>query len=206
MWRVLPFTDDYEASDDGFIRSVDRYDKTGRFRRGVVLKQHINNRTQYPMVAICIDGKRKMFTVHTLVALTYPEICGIKLNGYEVLHLDGIRNNNNAHNLKWGSHTENMNDTQFKERSALSHKGQKAWNKGLKFSDDVKKRFSECQKGKTYINKRKKIAAIKNGVVIKIYDSIMIAAKDVCGNQSNIVACLKGRYSTSYGYTWKYVN
>lgn len=46
----------------------------------------------------------------------------------------------------------------------------------------------------------------KNDEFIKKYNSIIEIEKKLKYNRSNIIACAKGRISSSYGYKWKYAN
>ena len=66
-----------------------------------------------------------------------------------------------------------------------------------------------------YGNRNKKVALKKNKSIlqfdrnnnfIKQYNSITEVEKKINFNRSNIIACLKGRIPTAYGYKWKYIN
>lgn len=45
---------------------------------------------------------------------------------------------------------------------------------------------------------------IKSDKIIMEHKSISDAAKAVCGSQSNISACIKGKRKTAYGYLWAF--
>lgn len=70
--------------------------------------------TQYPnadgymQIRLYNNGSRGMRRVHLLVIAAFV---GPPLPGQECRHLDGNRTNNNANNLAWGTHSENMADT-----------------------------------------------------------------------------------------------
>ena len=56
------------------------------------------------------------------------------------------------------------------------------------------------------LNRRKPILQLdNNGVLIQEWDSATSfgkhIGKDVCGN---IIACIKGKQKTAYGYKWRY--
>lgn len=99
----------YQISSDGVIKSLDRvvnnnggYD----YRKGRVLKTAENR--GYLQVALCKNGKTKTHKVHQIVARAFPEICGEWFEGCEIDHIDGMRNNNKAINLKTCTKSENM--------------------------------------------------------------------------------------------------
>ena len=54
-------------------------------------------------------------------------------------------------------------------------------------------------------SKSKKVGQYKDGLLIKIYNATIDVEKDGF-NQSNIVACCKGRYKSTGGYQWKYID
>ena len=52
----------------------------------------------------------------------------------------------------------------------------------------------------------RKVAKIKDGVVVATYDSLIAAARS-CGkdNHGNIGQCVTGKRKRAYGYEWKYI-
>ncbi|CDD75562.1 prophage LambdaSa2 HNH endonuclease family protein [Cryptobacterium sp. CAG:338] len=97
----------YEISDDGRIRSLDRW-HTGKDGRRVPYKGRmiapgigVNG---YKVVSLWKNGKGKSVYIHRLVAETFiknPE------NKKTVNHKDGNRTNNNVSNLEWATYSEN---------------------------------------------------------------------------------------------------
>lgn len=94
----------YEVSDQGRVRSLDRW-VLNKTRRGRVLTPHLH---PYGYVDLCRDATRMKTTVHSLVASAF---LGPRPAGMEARHLDGNHLNNRVENLKWGTHSENMLDT-----------------------------------------------------------------------------------------------
>jgi hypothetical protein len=61
----------------------------------------------YPVVDLKHQGKRKTFTVHTLVLTAFV---GPRPEGYECRHLNGNRADSRLRNLAWGTPSENDED------------------------------------------------------------------------------------------------
>ena len=114
IWKDIPeYKGLYQASNLGNIRSLDReikqlgnggktyftYIKSGR-----ILAQGVQN-GGYPVVSICVNAKRKICTVHRLVASAFID----NPNNYrDVNHKDGDKRNNCIENLEWVDHSENI--------------------------------------------------------------------------------------------------
>ena len=67
--------------------------------------------------------KKKPKYVHILVAKTFPEICGEYYEGCIVDHLDTVRTNNNAFNLKCGSWSDNNSNPITMSKRKRNEKG-----------------------------------------------------------------------------------
>lgn len=99
----------YQISSDGIIKSLDRVVNNNGgcdYRKGRVLKTTENR--GYLQVILCKNGRTKTHKVHQLVAKAFPEICGEWFEGCEIDHIDGMRSNNKATNLKVCTKSENM--------------------------------------------------------------------------------------------------
>lgn len=110
-FRTIPGWPDYEVSEEGAVRSVDRTitDSLGRTRlqRGVEKATWVDS-GGYVRAELSHNGKRFSTGVHRLVALAF---LGTPEEGQEVRHLDGDSQNNHVSNLAWGTHSENIQDT-----------------------------------------------------------------------------------------------
>lgn len=108
-WRsVVGYEGQYEVSNYGNIRSVDRAVDKGRYlssRKGIPLKQH-THRKGYKEVHLCKNGKEKIFKVHRLVAFAFipnPD------NLPQINHKDENPANNSVGNLEWCDGSYNIN-------------------------------------------------------------------------------------------------
>ncbi len=98
-WAKVPGFADYQASEDGQIRSK----KSGR--KPVKLKQQTTKKG-YLSVFLCKDGVKKNVKVHRAVLMAFRGPPG---EGEEASHLDGCKTNNHINNLIWESRKDNAN-------------------------------------------------------------------------------------------------
>ena len=137
----------------------------------------------YKIISLWKNGTGKMFRVHRLVALAFipnPE------NKPCIDHIDGDRANNHADNLRWVTYLENNNNPITKKR----------------LSENNAKNM-QGKEGALHPNS-KPVKMIKNGVCLKIYQSIHLAKKDGF-NDTLIIRCCKGRMKKHKGYNWEYI-
>jgi hypothetical protein len=121
-WKPIPnYEGFYEASTDGRIRSIRRLSRVNckhdslRWMGGDELKKMIS-RHGYEIVSLSKNGIVKNHQVHKLVLTSYA---GPRpFPDAQCRHLDGIRHNNQLHNLLWGTSLENAQD-KIRHGSAL---------------------------------------------------------------------------------------
>jgi hypothetical protein len=105
-WLPVVGFPDYEVSDHGLVRSLDRWisfaDGRGRTASGQLLKpwKHMGD-----YQAVSLKGKR--FLIHTLVLEAFVEV---RPDGLVCCHIDGDPSNNQLSNLRWGTYSENNTD------------------------------------------------------------------------------------------------
>jgi hypothetical protein len=100
IWKDIPgYEGQYQASDIGRIKSIGN-DKT---RKEKILKL-TNHKSGYLAVNLSKNGIDKKLKVHRLILMAFVGQCP---TGYECLHLDDNRKNNNIKNLRWGTSSEN---------------------------------------------------------------------------------------------------
>lgn len=108
-WRpVVGYEGQYEVSDLGRVRGLDRFvrSKSGgrRFVRGRLLKPTARN--QYGHLKVVLSGQ-KARTIHSLVAEAF---LGPRPPGMVTRHLNGVRTDNRAENLAYGTISQNHRD------------------------------------------------------------------------------------------------
>lgn len=109
-WLPIVDFDGYEVSDDGRVRSLDRWvpagpsGKSARFVTGRVLKLRLRPPRGYPMVTLGHSDKRY---VHRLVLEAFVGPCP---DGMECLHRNDDPTDNRLCNLRWGTRAQNLAD------------------------------------------------------------------------------------------------
>jgi len=111
VWRdVIDYEGLYQVSDDGRVRSLWRLlpeaTASGIRKPRLILKYGRNNQGRL-QVALCKDGVPRRFQVHRLVLTAFAGPCP---EGMEALHRNGDHLDCRISNLRWGTHTENMQD------------------------------------------------------------------------------------------------
>lgn len=172
VWKNIP---NYEG-----LYQASNFGRIKRTKTNKILNPQIHK--GYCEVNLSKNGIVKHYRVHILIALAFlPNL----ENKQEVNHIDGNKQNNCVSNLEWATHKENM-----------SH----AFNNGL-ISKEGKQRIINGLKKST--NERKKpILQLKNGIVIKEYESYNQAVKE--SKITHIYNVLKGNRKYAGGFEWRY--
>jgi hypothetical protein len=115
----------YLIQSDGRVFSV------GHNWRGHGTREMLSapDRDGYPCVRLTLDGKRRKYRVHRLVAKVYlpPQ----PSPGHEVRHLDGDTFNAAASNLAWGTQKDNADDRARHGRTSHGEQHSIAIKRGL---------------------------------------------------------------------------
>lgn len=140
IWKDIPeYKGTYQASNLGRIRSTNRkitqLANGGKtqftyIKKGRILAQNTQN-GGYFVVSISVNTKRKVCTVHRLVASAFisnPNNCR------DVNHKDGNKKNNNVENLEWVEHSENIKHSYRKLKQKRHNKPIRCVETGIVYS------------------------------------------------------------------------
>jgi hypothetical protein len=150
MSEKLGITDLYEITSTGKVYSYQKW--RGQDRRE--LKQ-FRDKYGYLKVRLTVNGIRKKYSVHRLVALNHVDGYFI---GAEVRHLDGNKLNNDASNLKWGTTKENAKDRMKNGTSQIGSSHSQA-----KITE------SQANKVKSMLKKGYKMSSISTALDVSYY-------------------------------------
>lgn len=158
IWKDIPgYEGQYQASDQGRIRSVDRIENTARgpwHYKGKILRPGVYCKSGH--VSVVLGHGRNGSPVHQLVMATF---IGPRAKDADVRHLNGNPKDNRLSNLAYGSRTENIIDV---------YRQGKRWRRlNLKEVYQIKESLSQGVKGsvlaKQYGVTATTISAIKTG-------------------------------------------
>lgn len=172
----------YEVSDQGRIRSVDRYvinPKTGKrdfYRKGTIRRLE-KAHDGYRRIALNKDGKVKRYFVHRLVLDAFhPNPNPEKYT--QVNHKNEVTDDNRLSNLEWCTQVYNNN-----------------------YGDRIEKQAQTLINGK----RAKKVGQYDlSGKLIKIWASTRECERNGF-KHSGVGACCLGKWKTYKGYKWKYI-
>lgn len=112
-WKAIPgYEGSYEVSDDGQVRSVERFRRVGKGEGSLRLypsqvRSLCADKAGYSRVTLKVCGVRRCHLVHHLVLEAFV---GPKPPGMECRHLNGNPADNRLANLQWGTSSENSYD------------------------------------------------------------------------------------------------
>ncbi len=126
----------YEVSNKGNVRSVDRYVMNGKgycLLKGKPRKIYHNSKG-YLKTELHKNGQGKQYFIHRLVANAFiPNPNNLPY----IDHINTIRDDNRAINLRWCTHKENSNNPLTKE-----HFSYRKTNKSVYYIDEQGKKIS----------------------------------------------------------------
>lgn len=182
-WKpVKGYEGQYEVSDKGRVRSIDRYIP---YQKNPSKKAHIKGKMKKPFVAhdgylrvaLSKNGKSKKFFVHRLVLEAFsPNPDPEHLT--QINHKNEITNDNRVENLEWCTQTYNNN-----------------------YGNRIEKQAQSLVNGK----KAKKVGQYDlDGNLIRIWASTRECERHGF-KHTGVSACCLGKWDTYKGYRWKYV-
>lgn len=186
IWKpVIGYEPDYEVSNLGNVRSM-RFANMGPGKNGSGVKnlKLILGSTGYYVVNLYKDGMMKQLHVHRLVAEAFlPNPCNFPV----VDHINTIQTDNNICNLRWTTTKGNVNNPISSAR-----------------------RITKCREvfqgkyGKDSYKHRSIAQYTKDGVLVKIWDAMSDACRELGLESSSLTRACQGIYKTSGGFIWKY--
>lgn len=159
IWKAVDgYEGQYEVSDRGHVRSLERLDSEGKRVSGRVLSGGFGP-GGHPKVSLWKGGVRKHFYVHTLVLEAFV---GPRPEFMEACHEDGCPTNNHVSNLRWDSRSANVRDsvehkTHNESRRTECDRGHllEAWNlvaanlrRGKRTCKACTREYARARKGK----------------------------------------------------------
>lgn len=131
----------------------------------------------YYTVHLSKDGKKERKTVHRIVAFAFLP----NPNGYpEIDHINRNGLDNRVDNLRWCTRKMNM------------------------ANENTRKIITVCHKGADRSYRWRPVVQLKDGVVVRSYQSMAEAAR-VGYRQNNIVQVCRGEKKSHRGYQWMYL-
>ena len=213
------YTGLYEVSNIGRVRSLDREVKVNNSKqptkmvKGQIMTPYKDN-DGYLEVGFYKDGKYRRIKIHRLVAFAFipnPE------NKPHVDHINTIRDDNRAVNLRWCTPKENSNNELTLKHFSEAQKGEKHPMYGKHHTEEARKKMSEARKGENnpFFGKhhseetKSKISEAKNKKVIcietgQVFNSLQEVEENMGVCSTSITKCCRGRQKTAGGFHWKY--
>lgn len=190
-WKEIPIFDGrFLVSNLGRVKQAVRYDSRGRKAGGKVLCLNKRDKDGYCIAQIRCKGEIKYLRVHRLVAEAFvPNPDGKP----QVDHINAVRDDNRAENLRWATSKENHNNPISVENNRRAQTGKK-----MSAESSRKKRDA--------MSKRPVVQYTVDGAFVAHFEAVIDAAKSLgnrkfCGNISN---CCKGKCKTARGFVWRY--
>ena len=176
-WReITGYDGQYLVSNLGRVKSIGN----NKNRHEKILKPG-HRRGGYLCVNLKKENKDKVVSVHRLVAMAFPEICGEWYERAVCHHLNEIRTDNRPENLRWVTNKTNSNAGTKRQRMSekmLNHPG-------------ISKKVQQYD---------------LDGNLIAVYPSLKEAERQTGVCATGIGACARGNKwcKTSGGYIWKF--
>lgn len=165
----------YQVSSEGRVKSL-KYGKEKILKSG-------KNSGGYLKVQLCKEGKIRHYLVHKLVAQAFIPNPN---NKPFIDHINTIKTDNRVENLRWCTQKENQNNPITK----------------IKFKNNYKPCLGKF--GKSHPVSKPILQFTLDGELVRKWDSITDAEKEIGFCHSNISKCCEGKRKSAFGYIWKY--
>lgn len=171
----------YEVSNMGRVRSLPR-----KTTKGKIISPNVK-KNGYLTVSLFKDGKQNYKLIHRLVAEAFidnPE------NKSYIDHVNTIKNDNRAENLRWVTQKENMNNPLTLKK--------------INENETIKKGFWKGCFGKDNPRSTPIIQLTLDGKIVQFWASAAVCKKETGFSNSIIGEVCKGKRKEAYGYLWRY--
>lgn len=174
LWKAIPDFPGYEVSNQGRVRSVDRYlectnrfgNRERRFYRGRILLSRLKE--GYPSVTLGGIHDERGYNIHVLLMRAF--VGPYPSKDHEIAHDDGNRCNNFLSNLRYKTYQEQYQD---RVRHGRAQRGEGHYNSKLT-EQDVREIRKSKDTHRTLANRygvtRGAIIQVKNGYSWKWLD------------------------------------
>lgn len=174
-WRKTHiFPDEYLVSDKGDVKSV---------RSGKILRP-TTDKDGYAYYVLCVNGCRKTVKAHRLVAEAFIENVDKKPS---IDHINGIKTDNRASNLRWVTNKENTNNPITLE-------------KVIKAGMSRLPKMQEMSALRGY--GRKKTAVYKGHELVGVFKSQASAAQYANVSIGKVSMCVNGKKKSCKGFVF----
>lgn len=192
------FSDSYEVSNLGNVRSLDRYVVSSNGRRRFIkgkMRTPILDKDGYLLVSLWKDGKGGMFKIHRLVCTAFlPNPNNLPI----INHRDENPANNTLDNLEWCNAEYNSNYGNAIDKRTESWKNQWCVAQSKKMLETRRK--NECVGSPKYVLQ---ICPLTK-CIIKMYSSMSEAQRET--KILHIDAVCRGERNKAGGYEWMYLD
>ena len=204
IWKpIKDYEGLYEISNLGRVKRLCKTIIDSKGRKQIfeenILKPFKNK--GYLMIDLTKNKIKKRFLVHRLVAETFipnPD------NKPQVDHINTIRDDNRADNLRWTTRSENCNNELTKKHMSESQKGKQ-------LPEDTKKKIQKSLKGhkvseetKDKIRKSKESKKVYCIELDKVFESISEAGRELNLPSGHISDVCRGKRKHEKGYHFIY--
>ena len=197
-WRdIAGYEGLYQVSDWGNILSIRKNEK---------MKPNLG-KNGYLKTTLTKDKEKEYILVHRLVAEAFipnPE------NKPCVDHINGVRTDNRAENLRWCTHKENNNfelSRKHQRESKIGEKnpmhGKKPWNYGVSMPYEVKEKIKQSRQGLIFPSRRKAVIQITNGTIVEWESASEVEKANLGYSQGHISSCCNGNYNKKGNHSYK---
>lgn len=163
IWKNIPnYNGLYQVSNLGKIKSF--IDNHGSYREKI-LKTHAVSRYGHQALGLTKNKITRPYSVHRLVLETFVGPCP---QGKECRHIDGNPQNNRLKNLRWGTRSENKQDSmKHGTHYQPDNSGEKCGTSKLTKTDVIKIR-DLLRENNTTIGQIAKLFRISKSTIYKI--------------------------------------